>query len=208
MKKVKKINSKAKGSAFEREIAHYLTKKTGKKWIRSPQSGAYATLHRLKNNHLHGDVVCEDPMYKNFYIECKSVAKFPFHQLLDEKCPMLEGWLNKMVWQSFDYDHVLFFKVDRLGTYVAMRDETFWYTLDQSGGGMPNKYYIVDRNTVMDDDPEYDIRLAATLWQIGSLKRTEEYDVDWSKLNLNWGDDLLKMVNDRGDIDDDDDEEE
>jgi len=67
------INSIRKGKRYEREIANYLTKKTGLKWQRTPQSGATATSQNLKET-FKGDVFTEQEPYHSIVIECKNMA--------------------------------------------------------------------------------------------------------------------------------------
>ncbi len=89
-----KINSKKKGSKFERTIAKAFTKWTGYEFSRSPQSGA---LRWKSTEHIASDVVCTDPKYErkwNFIIECKSYKDIRFEQtLLENKtAKVLKFW--------------------------------------------------------------------------------------------------------------------
>ena len=47
LKKKKRVNSKAKGGAFERQVANMLNEQFDtKEFCRTPGSGAFATVHR------------------------------------------------------------------------------------------------------------------------------------------------------------------
>ena len=59
LKKKKKVNSRAKGSAFERTIAKQLNEKfETSEFSRTPGSGAFATTHSLPDHlKLYGDLI-------------------------------------------------------------------------------------------------------------------------------------------------------
>ena len=68
----KRINSKAKGSRFERKIAEFLNKRFNTTdFCRTPGSGAFATTHSLPGHlKIYGDLVT--PKNFRYIIECKS----------------------------------------------------------------------------------------------------------------------------------------
>tara|TARA_R110000737_G_C14603191_1_gene489518 strand:+ start:365 stop:895 length:531 start_codon:yes stop_codon:yes gene_type:complete len=70
--KKKRINSKAKGSTFERNIAKMLNERFNtKEFARSPGSGAFATTHTLPEHlKLYGDLIA--PLGFGFVLECKA----------------------------------------------------------------------------------------------------------------------------------------
>jgi len=70
--KKKRINSKNKGSTFERNIAKKFNERFNtKEFSRSPGSGAYATTHELPEHlKLYGDLIT--PLDFRFVLECKA----------------------------------------------------------------------------------------------------------------------------------------
>ena len=71
LKKKKRVNSKAKGGAFERKIANLLNEQfETKEFNRTPGSGAFATTHQLPDHiTVAGDLIT--PKKFKFCIECK-----------------------------------------------------------------------------------------------------------------------------------------
>ena len=71
LKKKKKVNSRAKGSTFERQIAKTLNDRFNTtEFSRSPGSGAFATTHDLPDYlKIYGDLIT--PQKFKFCIECK-----------------------------------------------------------------------------------------------------------------------------------------
>ena len=71
LKKQKRVNSKAKGGAFERKIANLLNEQfETKEFNRTPGSGAFATTHQLPDHiTVAGDLIT--PKNFKFCIECK-----------------------------------------------------------------------------------------------------------------------------------------
>jgi Holliday junction resolvase len=71
LKKKKKVNSRTKGSTFERQIAKMLNEKfSTKEFSRTPGSGAFATTHSLPDHlKIYGDLIT--PQNFKFCIECK-----------------------------------------------------------------------------------------------------------------------------------------
>ena len=71
LKKKKKVNSRAKGSSFERQIAKLLNDRLGTtEFSRTPGSGAFATTHSLPDHlKLYGDLIT--PQNFRYCIECK-----------------------------------------------------------------------------------------------------------------------------------------
>tara|TARA_R110000824_G_scaffold209686_4_gene395551 strand:- start:424 stop:954 length:531 start_codon:yes stop_codon:yes gene_type:complete len=71
LKKKKRVNSKAKGGAFERKIANMLNEEFNtKEFNRTPGSGAFATTHQLPEHiTVAGDIIT--PKNFKFSIECK-----------------------------------------------------------------------------------------------------------------------------------------
>ena len=71
LKKKKKVNSRAKGSTFERQIAKLLNNRFNTtEFSRTPGSGAFATTHTLPDYlKIYGDLIT--PIKFKYCIECK-----------------------------------------------------------------------------------------------------------------------------------------
>ena len=71
LKKKKKVNSRAKGSTFERQIAKTLNDRLGTtEFSRTPGSGAFATTHTLPDHlKIYGDLIT--PQNFKYCLECK-----------------------------------------------------------------------------------------------------------------------------------------
>jgi len=71
LKKKKKVNSRAKGSTFERHIAKTLNDRfKTTEFSRTPGSGAFATTHTLPDHlKIYGDLIT--PLNFKYCIECK-----------------------------------------------------------------------------------------------------------------------------------------
>ena len=71
LKKKKKVNSRAKGSTFERQIAKLLNDRLNTtEFSRTPGSGAFATTHSLPDHlKIYGDLIT--PQNFRYCIECK-----------------------------------------------------------------------------------------------------------------------------------------
>jgi len=67
----KRINSKSKGSAFERKVCNLLNSTfETKEFCRTPGSGAFASTHKLPEHlKIHGDLITPEKF--KFTIECK-----------------------------------------------------------------------------------------------------------------------------------------
>ena len=71
LKKKKKVNSRAKGSTFERQIAKILNDRLNTtEFSRTPGSGAFATTHTLPDHlKIYGDLIT--PQNFKYCLECK-----------------------------------------------------------------------------------------------------------------------------------------
>ena len=71
LKKKKRVNSRAKGSSFERQIAKTLNDRFNtSEFSRTPGSGAFATTHSLPDHlKIYGDLIT--PLNFKYCIECK-----------------------------------------------------------------------------------------------------------------------------------------
>ncbi len=94
LKKKKRVNSKAKGGAFERQIAKMLNEQfETKEFNRTPGSGAFATTHELPEHiTVAGDLIT--PLNFKFCIECKKgYNDQTIYSLLD---------YNSKIWQFIE----------------------------------------------------------------------------------------------------------
>ena len=94
LKKPKRVNSKAKGGAFERQIAKMLNEQFDtKEFSRTPGSGAFATTHQLPEHiTVAGDLIT--PLNFKFCIECKKgYNDQTIYSLLD---------YNSKIWQFIE----------------------------------------------------------------------------------------------------------
>ena len=121
--------SKAKGGAWERDVAKFLTETYGAPFMRVPNSGAYTggqnaarktVMSDGQIRHMKGDIVPPDD-WNHFNCECKNYASFPFHRLLfNERIPQLEDWLQQIREAADGGDvNILFMKITRVGKFVA-----------------------------------------------------------------------------------------
>ena len=91
LKKKKKVNSRAKGSTFERQIAKMFNEKFNtKEFSRTPGSGAFATTHNLPDHlKMYGDLIT--PQDFRFCIECKKgYNQINLYSLLDYSSKLWE----------------------------------------------------------------------------------------------------------------------
>ena len=122
--------SKNKGNSFERQVADHLTQLYGEKFIRAPGSGAYVggkntyrkqLLHEGQIRNFKGDIV-PGKSFPRFNGECKNYKDFPFHQLFQGTCKILDGWIEQCVAVADEGDfNIVFMKFNRKGTYIAVQ---------------------------------------------------------------------------------------
>lgn len=128
---------KAKGSAFEREVANFLSDIYNESFIRAPGSGAYVGgknqtrkefLHEGQIRSFKGDIVPGESFVK-FNAECKSYQDFPFHQVLSGSCKQLNSWIEQLMDVAEEDDlNILFMKFNRKGKFVAVETKYTWVT--------------------------------------------------------------------------------
>lgn len=95
--------SKAKGNAWELEVAKFLSETYSESFLRVPSSGAFvggknnfrkSTIDQAQLQSKKGDI--HPPMgWKHFNLECKSYADFPFHQLWYADVKILDAWIQQ-----------------------------------------------------------------------------------------------------------------
>lgn len=117
--RLKRKNSKNKGSSFEREIAEVLKEITKKEFRRTFGSGAFK--HKNRNLDESGDLKCEDEKFI-FSIECKFYATVRHSNIMNGECSQLEEWTNQLVVDSdrVKKHGVMFFKSNRQPTFVLI----------------------------------------------------------------------------------------
>ena len=85
-----KVNSKQKGSRFERSICKFFQDWTGYEFSRVPASGG---LRWKKTDNITSDITCSDPKHSRRFslsVECKSYQEIKFeHLLLGNKLSIL-----------------------------------------------------------------------------------------------------------------------
>lgn len=144
--------SKIKGSNWERALAKYLSDTYNAPFMRNVSgSGAFIggknvtrkdSLSESQIRNSKGDVVPPDNWKIN--IEAKSYTDLPFHQFFTE-CPQMDKWIDQLMTVADKDDvNILFVKLNRKGSYVAVQAKTmynwdtaaniFYYT-NQSHGG-------------------------------------------------------------------------
>lgn len=120
--------SKAKGNAWELEVAKFLTDTYNESFLRVPSSGAFvggknthrkATIDKAQLQSKKGDI--HPPMgWNHFNLECKSYADFPFHQLWYADVKILDSWIaqQKEVEDEGDLNLILI-KISRKEKWVV-----------------------------------------------------------------------------------------
>jgi len=94
--KKKRVNSKQKGSEYERKIAKILSKYWGEDFHRTPMSGG---LHWKEDNRVAGDIVTPPESVYPFTTECKKRQEWSMDQLL-KGTGEIEEWWNQAVGDS------------------------------------------------------------------------------------------------------------
>ena len=120
--------SKAKGNAWELEVAKFLTATYNESFLRVPSSGAFVggknTFRKtqIDSSQLQGKKGDIHPpeAWKHWNIECKSYADFPFHQLWVADVKILDLWIA----QQHEVEDVgdlnlIFIKISRKDKWVV-----------------------------------------------------------------------------------------
>jgi len=87
------VNSRQKGAGFERKICKLLEKYTGKKFNRTPGSGAFST--KTGDKRLAGDVYCIEQEFP-WIIECKKYKDYSFDDLVKHNSTGMAQWLKQL----------------------------------------------------------------------------------------------------------------
>jgi len=120
--------SKAKGNAWELEVAKFLSETYSESFLRIPSSGAFvggknnfrkATIDSAQLQGKKGDIHPPEA-WKHWNIECKSYADFPFHQLWYADVKILDSWIaqQKDVEDEGDLNLILI-KISRKEKWVV-----------------------------------------------------------------------------------------
>ncbi len=120
--------SKAKGNAWELDVAKFLSETYNESFIRIPSSGAFVggknnfrktQIDAAQLQGKKGDIHPPEA-WKHWNIECKSYADFPFHQLWYADVKILDAWIQqqKDVEDAGDLN-LIFIKISRKDKWVV-----------------------------------------------------------------------------------------
>lgn len=121
---------KAKGNAFERDVAKHLTDIFGGNFARVPTSGAMTggmnahILEQLSDSQkllLEGDLIPPDNLARMKF-ECKTLKSLSFSAIYTEN-KMLDSWIEQA--KSDDKVWFLVFKINNKGKFVAFSQNVF-----------------------------------------------------------------------------------
>lgn len=120
--------SKAKGNAWELEVAKFLTETYKESFIRIPSSGAFVggknTFRKTQIDAAQlqgkkGDIHPPEA-WKYWNMECKSYADFPFHQLWYADVKILDAWIQQQKDVEDDGDlNLILIKISRKEKWVV-----------------------------------------------------------------------------------------
>jgi|AntAceMinimDraft_11_1070367.scaffolds.fasta_scaffold12013_3 hypothetical protein len=120
--------SKAKGNAWELEVAKFLSEKYNESFLRVPSSGAFVggknsfrktTIDQAQLQSKKGDIHPPAP-WTHFNIECKSYADFPFHQLWTQDVKILDAWIQQQKEVEDEGDlNLILIKISRKDKWVV-----------------------------------------------------------------------------------------
>lgn len=132
--------SKAKGNAWELEVAKFLSATYNESFIRIPSSGAFvggknnfrkSALGNAQLQSKKGDI--HPPQdWKHWNLECKSYADFPFHQLWTTDVKILDSWIQQQHDVEDEGDlNLILIKISRKDKWVVFQ-ENLGFTVDRS----------------------------------------------------------------------------
>lgn len=110
------INSRNKGNTFERKICKQLTDALGTEFIRTPHSGAFATIHKKVESiqDMQSDITYDRSKLDWFkVIECKHYKTIRMYPDLWNPKSELRGWIATLEVIAPDNDWVLIFQQNR-----------------------------------------------------------------------------------------------
>lgn len=128
-----KINSRAKGSRGERQVAKLFKDWWGSEFTRTPLSGGFATQKFRDEWNASGDLVTSDPTFP-FCVEVKWVEGWSLEQMLSNKgCLIFKWWAQTLRETPEGKYPLLVFKKNGQPFYCMLQCDT----LKDHFGGMP-----------------------------------------------------------------------
>lgn len=132
--------SKAKGNAWELDVAKFLTETYKESFLRIPSSGAFvggkntfrkSQIDAAQLQGKKGDIHPPEA-WKHWNCECKSYSDFPFHQLWYADVKILDAWIQqqKDVEDAGDLNLILI-KISRKEKWVVFQED-LGFTVDRS----------------------------------------------------------------------------
>ncbi len=135
----KKINSKLKGSEFERKTAKALSSWWGESFTRTPASGG---LRWGSDNRVAGDIVCPPESLYPFTTECKKHEDWSLEQVL-KGTGNVEKWWTQSVNDGLRVDRkpVVIFSKNFAPSYLMINENDFNNIMEYKGGAVPFNYF-------------------------------------------------------------------
>lgn len=102
-------SNRSRGASYERKIAKLLTSSTGKKFKRTPRSGALLREGSIDGAFISGDVICEIPCI--FSIECKNCRDINLESVLKSPAtaPFVKYWCQCVYDARQSHKHPMMF---------------------------------------------------------------------------------------------------
>lgn len=138
----KRINSKQKGSEYERKIAKILSKWWGEEFNRTPMSGG---LHWKQDNRVAGDIVTPPDSVYPWTTECKKRQEWDLEQVL-KGTGDVEKWWSQAVGdgERVGLRPLLIFSKNFAPDYV-MLDYKDFCKLTNNVDHVPFNYFVVHK---------------------------------------------------------------
>lgn len=140
------INSRNKGNTFERKVCKQLTEAFGVEFIRTPHSGAFATIHKKVESiqEMQSDITYDHSKFRWFgVIECKHYNTIRVYPDLWNPKSDIRKWIAKLEAEVPDEDWLLIFQQNRSEAMALCPqniDNIFWTAM----GKEHPMYAIVD----------------------------------------------------------------
>lgn len=144
MRLLSRINSKAKGSKFERTVAKMFSEVYGVEFHRTPMSGG---LHWKQANGISGDIVPPDDISFPYSVECKNVeTDWDFDKIISGTSEFWKWWEQaKSDSKEFDKFPFLVFKKNRKEIHCAFIEDS----LQLPAGTVHLKYCSKNKDIVI-----------------------------------------------------------
>jgi hypothetical protein len=138
------INSKAKGSEFERKVAKLLSKWWKEQFHRTPMSGG---LHWKEDNRVAGDIVTPPNSVYPFTTECKKREEWEFEQIIKGTGEVEKWWTQAITdGERVGLKPLLIFSKNFAPSYLMMYCEDFDKILAYKGvTTLPFNYFILHK---------------------------------------------------------------